>query len=59
MRPDRAAPYSEMVGAGIELLTEGLIRLVDGYGLGTVEDGEEGKRLNFPDRQCGKLRAWL
>jgi hypothetical protein len=41
MRPDRAAPQSEMVNAASERLSEGTILAADGYGLVMGENCEE------------------
>ncbi len=41
MRPDRAAPHSEVFNVASEVLSEGTIPAVGGYGLVTAENGEE------------------
>ena len=55
MRPDQAAPQPEMVNAASEVLFEGTIPAVGGYGLVTAENCEE--REN--DKQIFDARAPL
>ena len=60
-QPDCAAPRPEMVGAGIEVLSEGTILLADGYGPhddGEFRRGEKDTIRSFAEKSLTEMHRY-